>query len=104
MKKFYMILMILGLILPYTQFIDWIGDNGINLLLVSEEIINSKLSLFAWFDVILSAIVLIGFITYEGKKLGIDKLWLPIVATLSVGVSFGLPLFLYLREIHLDSK
>ncbi|MFL6500493.1 MAG: DUF2834 domain-containing protein [Candidatus Udaeobacter sp.] len=34
----------------------------------------------------------------ERAALGIRHLWLPIVATLAVGVSCGLPLFLYMRE------
>jgi len=30
------------------------------------------------------------------------SLWLPVVAVFAVGVSLGLPLFLYLRQAHLD--
>jgi hypothetical protein len=30
------------------------------------------------------------------------RLWLPLAGTCLVGVSFGLPLFLYLRQIHFD--
>lgn len=104
MKNFYLVLMLLGLVLPYAQFIGWIGDNGVNLVLIAEEIINSKLSLFAWLDVIISAIVSIAFILYEGKKLRMRKLWIAIVGTLCVGVSFGLPLFLYLRELHIEKE
>ena len=102
MKNIYLLLMIVGLVLPYSQFMGWLGENGIDPGLLTEEIINSKLSLFAWLDVVISAIVLIVFILYEGQKLKMNRLWIPIVGTLSVGVSFGLPLFLYLREIHLQ--
>ncbi len=99
MKLFYMILAILGLILPYTQFIGWIMQHGLDISLLIQEINASKLSLFAWLDVIISAIVLITFICYEGKKTKIENLWIPIAGTLCVGVSFGLPLFLYMREM-----
>jgi len=104
MKIFYGLLSTLGLILPYTQFISWININGIDLVLLTQEILQSKISLFAWIDVIISAIVLIGFILYEGKKQNINRLWIPIVGTLSVGVSFGLPLFLLMREIQLTKN
>jgi len=104
MKIFYGLLTILGLILPYTQLISWINVNGIDLILLVQEILQSKISLFAWLDVIMSAIVLIVFIVYEGKKQDINKLWIPIIGTLSVGVSFGLPLFLLMREIKLTKN
>jgi len=34
----------------------------------------------------------------EGRRAGVRHLWAPIAANLVVGVSLGLPLFLYLRE------
>ena len=38
----------------------------------------------------------------EGKRLGMRLLWLPILGLCAVGVSFGFPLFLYLRERVLE--
>ena len=35
----------------------------------------------------------------EGRRLGMKHLWLPVAANLTVGVSLGLPLFLYMREM-----
>jgi hypothetical protein len=35
---------------------------------------------------------------FEGRRARVKALWAPIVASLLVGVSLGLPLFLYLRE------
>ncbi|RXJ89018.1 hypothetical protein CRV01_10380 [Arcobacter sp. CECT 8983] len=104
MKKFYIVLAILGFILPYTQFISWLSVNGLDVVLLFQEIIESKITLFAWIDVIISAIVLIVFILIEGKKQKMNKLWLPIFGTLLVGVSFGLPLFLFMREIQIDKN
>ena len=46
--------------------------------------------------------LLISFIQTEGKRLGMGLLWLPTSAVFLVGVSLGLPLFLYLRQVHLD--
>ncbi len=98
MKKIYLFLAILGFVLPLSQFVLWLSAFGLDIPLLIESIVEDKLSLFAWLDVIVSAVVLIGFILYEGKKLAMTKLWIPIAATLCVGVSFGLPLFLFLRE------
>ena len=101
MKKFYLVFCVLGTVVPYWQLILWISENGFVLNAILPEIANSRLSLFAWLDVIISAIVLFGFIINEGKKSEIRLLLLPFVATLTVGVSLGLPLFLLLREIQL---
>lgn len=84
------------------EFIPWIGENGFNLTVLLNEARQNRISAFAWLDVIISAVVLIGFILYEGKRMGIKYKWIPIIGTLTVGVSFGLPLFLLLREIQMD--
>jgi hypothetical protein len=42
------------------------------------------------------------FVFAEGGRLGMRHLWLPVVGSLLFGVSLGLPLFLYMRQVHLD--
>lgn len=101
MKKIYIFLAIVGFILPFWQFGLWLLEFGFNLSLMFKSIIEDKLSLFAWLDVVISGVVLILFIVYEGIKQSMERLWIPILGTLCVGVSLGLPLFLFLREVHL---
>ncbi len=55
-------------------------------------------------DVIVSAIALLVFTRIESKRAKIRARWLVILAVLTVGVSLGLPLFLYLRESELDAN
>ena len=102
MKYLYGILCILGTILPLSQFVPWVTENGLNILLLFSEANFSKISAFAWIDVIISAVVLIAFILVEGKRQNMTKLWLPILSTCSVGVSLGLPLFLLMKELHIE--
>jgi predicted exporter len=64
---------------------------------VADLFVNPVSSSFA-LDVMISAIVLIAFIITQGRRDGVRSLWLPIAATLLLGVSCGLPLFLALRE------
>jgi len=104
MRIFYLLMTVLGLVLPYTVLGTWMNINGFQIFVFIEEILNSKLSILAWIDVVISAIVLIAFILHEGKKINLKQSWIPIVGTILVGVSFGLPLFLYLRELHLGVK
>ena len=55
-------------------------------------------------DVIVSAVVLFVFIGVEARRLAIQKLWVPVIATCAVGVSLGFPLFLYMRQRKLDAQ
>lgn len=103
MKIVYLVMSILGFILPYYIFIDWLLINGFDITLFLNEIIKYKISAFAWSDVVVSAIVLIIFIIHDGKVNSIKNIWIPILATLTVGVSFGLPLFLLMREYRLNN-
>ena len=104
MKNILLILCILGVLLPFSQFIPWVLEHGLNIPLFIKELFSTKIGAFFGMDVIVSALVLLLFIFHEGKKLGMKKLWLPALSTLSVGVSLGLPQFLYLRLRHIEKN
>jgi ABC-type tungstate transport system substrate-binding protein len=102
LRHLYFCLCIVGTILPYWQLLPWLVANGIDFSLFFQELFSTRISSFFAFDVIISALVLFLFISSEGPRLNLSLLWLPVVATLLVGVSLGLPLFLYLRQRKLD--
>lgn len=102
MKPIYLLLCIAGTILPWSRFGPWVVDNGLNLSLLANEAFSSRISAFAWFDVIVSAVVVLLFVVVEGRRLGVRHLWAPFMAMLTVGVSLALPLFLLLRQIRLE--
>jgi len=99
LRHLYLICALIGLVLPYAQFVPWIVEHhALNMPLFIRDLFANHISAFFGCDVIVSAVVLFVFIKAEGRRVGVPFLWLPIVGTLLVGVSFGLPLFLYLRE------
>ncbi|MGB8888239.1 MAG: DUF2834 domain-containing protein [Candidatus Korobacteraceae bacterium] len=102
-KTLYLGLCFLGFLLPYWQFIPWVAAHGLNLPLFVRELLVNRISAFFGMDVLVSAIVLIVFIRVDSRRLGIRRRWLPVLATLLVGVSLGLPIFLYMREMQLES-
>jgi len=104
MKYFYGILCVLGILLPYGIFIPWLIEHGANFGLFFFEASHTRIGAFAWLDVIISALVLLGFILFEGKHQGMTHLWIPILGTCLVGVSLGLPLFLLMREFHIEKQ
>ena len=105
LRYLYLVLALIGLILLYSQFLPWIMEHhAMNIPLFIHDLFANQISAFFAMDVIVSAIVLIVFILDEGQRQGMRTLWLPVIATLLVGVSLGLPLFLYLRQIQLDQS
>ena len=101
-RHFYLACCLLGLLLPYSQFVPWLLEHGLNLALFFRELFANRISAFFAMDVFVSAIVLLWFVRTEGQRLRVGLLWLPTLGTLVVGVSFGLPLFLLLREMTLE--
>jgi hypothetical protein len=98
MRFFYLACAVAGAIIPYSQFVPWLGAHGLDAKGFLLELFSTRIGAFFGLDVIVSAIVLIVFILWEGRRLRISALWAPIVATCLVGVSCGLPLFLFMRE------
>jgi hypothetical protein len=101
-RHVYLSLSVLGFVIPYSQFVPWVFEHGLNVTLFFRDLFANRISAFFAVDVIVSAIVLIWFIQSEGKRLRVPLLWLPAAGTFIVGVSFGLPLFLFLRQMTLD--
>lgn len=96
-KNVYLLLCFFGIMLPYSQFVPWVLQNGSNLSLFWHQLMANRVSAFFGADVLVSAISLFALIHAEPLSRGFQR-WLPIVAVLTVGVSLGLPLFLYFRD------
>jgi len=103
-KNLYLVLCLVGVLLPYWQFVPWVAQHGLNLALFARELFANRVGGFFGMDVIVSALTLLIFTRIESARLKIRRRWLVIVAVLTVGVSFALPLFLYLRELELEQK
>jgi len=100
-ERIYLGLCILGILIPYTQFVPFVRENGLDLPLLVDQLFSTQIGSFFGLDVIVSTIVLWCFVYFEGHRAKMKQLWLPVLASLTVGVSLGLPLFLYLREKQL---
>src|SRR5215213_8909207 len=94
-RHFYLALCVLGLLVPNSLFLPWVLDHGLNPRLFVQDLFANGVSAFFGLDVILSAIVLCGFVLIESARIGLARRWVSIVAVCLVGVSLALPLFLY---------
>lgn len=102
LRHVYLALCVIGFAVPYAEFVPWLSQHGLQLGAFVHELFASRIGAFFGLDVAVSAVVLFVFVFAERAALGIRHVWLPVVATLLVGVSLGLPLFLYMRERNRD--
>jgi len=100
-KSVYLSLSVLGAVLPLYQFLPFLREHGLDIRLFVDQLFATPVGGFFGMDVIVSSVVLWVFVFVEGRRAGVQHLWAPIAANLSVGVSLGLPLFLYMREARL---
>jgi hypothetical protein len=103
-KTIYLALCLAGWLLPYSQFVPWVRQHGLDLPLFARELFANRISAFFGMDVIVSAVALLVFTRIESARLAIRNRWLVVIAVLTVGVSLALPLFLYLRALELEQK
>jgi Terpene cyclase DEP1 len=101
-KHWYLGLAVLGTVLPYSQFLPFLHEHGLNLGLFLQQLFANRVSSFFALDVVVSSVALWVLILVEGRRLRMRYLWVPLLSNLAVGVSLALPLFLYLRERSLN--
>ncbi len=97
-KNLYLFLCVIGFAVPYSQFVPWLVHNGLDLRLFVAQMFANRISSFFVADVLVSAAVLVVFMGQESRRLKIAHRGFAIAGLCLVGVSFALPLFLYLRE------
>jgi len=103
-KNIYLILCVFGFILPYSQIIPIILEGNFDFQMISDQLFANRISTLFALDLFVTATAFVVFALYEGIKLKIKHLWIPLVASILVGASLGFPLFLYIREINLENK
>ncbi|HYX17350.1 MAG TPA: DUF2834 domain-containing protein [Nostoc sp.] len=104
LKVIYLLLCVLGSVLPYSQFVPFLLEHGLDIKLFFEQLFANKISGFFGMDVIVSSLVLWTFVFWEGTRLKMQNLWVYIACSVLVGVSLGLPLFLFMRERQLEQQ
>ena len=103
-KNIYLAFALIGLLAPYYFLFKFLGTSGFDIPLLIEQLFANNISTFFAVDLIISIVVFWIWMTTETNKLQMKNWWLYILASLAVGLSFALPLFLYFREQKIESK
>ncbi len=97
MKWLFLALAVWGAIHPMYYFLQWFGEHGYDLMgMVDAWHVNAASSGLVW-DLTIAATALTLWVIYETVT---HKDWLRLIAipaTFCIGVSCGLPLYLFLR-------
>jgi hypothetical protein len=94
LKRFWLLMCVVGTVLPYAMFIPWALKNGLDMRLLIDQV-TPPIAAFAWLDVAVSAVVVL-VLAIKQIVGGQSQFWLVVVGTCGVAVSLGLPLYLYL--------
>lgn len=104
MKHVYALLCAAGLVWPYSFFVPFVLEHGLDIPLFIRQLFANQISAFFGADVIVASLALWALIYQETRRRRIRLWWLGIAANLTVGVSLGLPLFLLLREAAMQKE
>lgn len=98
LRWLFLALAIWGAVHPMAYFLQWFGENGFDLMaMVDAWHVNAASSGLVW-DLTIAAITLTVWIVAETVS---QRRWLNLIAipaTFCIGVSCGLPLYLFLRS------
>lgn len=103
MRRLYLLLAIVGFVLPYYFFLSFLLANGLNVGLLLSQLFANDISSFFAVDLIITAVVLMIFVYRDSQRVGTGNWWMYIVTTLTIGRSFALPLFLHFRESRMEA-
>lgn len=103
-KNIFLILAILGFVAPYYFFLQISPANGFDLPLLIQPMFANNFMKGVGMDLTVSVIVFWVFMFSEANRLQMKNPWVYLLATLLVGLSFALPLFLHFRERNMETK
>jgi hypothetical protein len=101
-KNIYLLLAVVGMTVPYYFLLQFIGENGFDLARLVHDLFNNEISTFFAVDLVLATVVFWLYVQAETNKLHMKNGWLYILASLVIGLSFALPLFLFFRKRRTD--
>jgi len=102
-RYIYLALAVIGFVGPYYFFISFLVAHGFDGRLFLNQLFGSPISSFFAVDLLLASVVFVRYLGQESARHSIGYQWVFLIALLTVGLSFALPLFLYVRESRLES-
>lgn len=94
LKPFLIALTYIGIIIPYMAFIPFLTKHGLNIQLFIEQATSTRISTFAWLDIIISVLTIL-LVATSSKLMTFRQATFVILLSLVAGASASLPLLFY---------
>ncbi|WP_422375506.1 DUF2834 domain-containing protein [Roseibium sp.] len=104
MKTIYLAAAIIGTLLPWSFFAGFLAQNGIDLPVFLAQIFANGPATGFTVDLLISCAVFWIWSFRDARENNVAGWWLTIPAIWLVGLSLGLPLYLWLRERALEKQ
>ncbi len=102
MKTFYAILTMIGILVSEIVLYFFLREYGFDLSEFARQAFASPVATLVSTDVILSSLVVWGFMAREARKHKIGYLWVFVAMNLLIGLCAALPAFLYVRQGRIE--
>ena len=96
-RRIYLALTIVGGAVPLAFVAYFLAEHGLDPALAVEQFFGSALAAATFADVTISSVVFWVWLAREAPRVGVRRWWPFVLANVLVGLSFALPLFLYVR-------
>ena len=93
-----LVLVVVGFLVPNTMVAVFVAEHGVDPVGYLGEWVATLPAAQLAADVTIAFVAFALWAAWEGRRIGMGSWWLPIPASLFVGLCFALPLFLLLRE------
>lgn len=103
MKYLYLVLCVVGTLIPLSFFVPFLTRYGMDFGQFMQQIWANDISRFFAADLIIACIVAWCMMAREAQRRNIRYWWVAMAATFVVGLSLALPLFLFMRELKIES-
>lgn len=104
LRYIYLVIAILGVVLPLSQFVPASLSGQFTMGRLFADITANRNVAGLTLDLSVAALAGIVFMIAEAIRMQIRLVWIPIIGTFLIGFSFGLPFFLFLRELRLAKQ
>ncbi|HNX00601.1 MAG TPA: DUF2834 domain-containing protein [Candidatus Cloacimonadota bacterium] len=98
MKTIYAIFALIGIVLPYYYFLNFVNQYGFHLKLMYHFMFGNRVSGFLSAALIFASLMVWVFILADMRKKVVKLWWIAFIGNLIFSASFGLPFYLFLKE------
>jgi len=97
-QRLLLLLTVIGFVTPNAMLIAFIAREGVDVGQYVGDWFGSLPASQITVDIFIVAATFLTWSVWESRRVGVERTWVVWVATFSVGLCFGAPLFLLMRE------